>query len=132
MLRWMSEITKLVRLGNERMEGQRRCEKYTRKYSKVRLKWYGHAFGRDEECAEKRVHGGDGGAGKKKKKKTDAEVIGQHQERLVGERIVRGDAQRALHKKHRPHIKVGKFAAEEEVIPVSDNVIILLATILVQ
>ena len=33
---------------------------------------------------------GDGGAGEKKERKTKAEVVGQHQERLVGERIVKG------------------------------------------
>ena len=35
--------------------------------------------------------GGDGGAGEKKERKTKAEVVGQHhQERLVGESIVKG------------------------------------------
>ena len=33
---------------------------------------------------------GDGGAGEKKQRKTEAEVVGYHQERLVGERTVRG------------------------------------------
>ena len=42
-------------------------------------------------CIEKRrrIFGqdgdGDGGAGEKKERKTEAEVVGQHQERLVGE-----------------------------------------------
>ena len=46
-------------------------------------------------CIEKRRRirrqesDGDGGAGEKKERKTKAEVVGQHQERLVGERIVR-------------------------------------------
>ena len=36
---------------------------------------------------------GDGGGGEKKERKTEAEVVGQHQERLAGERIVmRGSA----------------------------------------
>ena len=33
---------------------------------------------------------GDGGAGEKKESKTKAEVVGYHQERLVGEGVVRG------------------------------------------
>ena len=32
---------------------------------------------------------GDGGAGEKKERKTKAEVVGWHQERLVGERIIK-------------------------------------------
>ena len=41
----------------------------------------------------------------------------EHQERLVGERIVKGgrpSSMEASHKTHRPHIKVGKDAEEEE------------------
>ena len=56
---------------------------------------------------------GDGGAGETKERKTKADVVGQHQERLVGERTVGGGSARpismeAYHKKHRLHIKVGK------------------------
>ena len=62
---------------------------------------------------------GDGGAGEKKERKTETEVVSQHRERLVGERIVRVGSTRvnsmeASHKKHRPHIKVGHDAEEEE------------------
>ena len=32
---------------------------------------------------------GDGGAGEKKERKTKADVVGKHQERLVGEGVVR-------------------------------------------
>ena len=38
---------------------------------------------------------GNGCAGEKKDRKTKAEVVGQHPERLVGERIVRGGSARA-------------------------------------
>ena len=46
-------------------------------------------------------------------------MVGLHKERLVGQRIVIGGSARpssveASHKKHRPHIKMGKDAAEEE------------------
>ena len=64
--------------------------------------------------------GGDGGAGEMKERKPEEEVVGQHQERLVGERAVRGASARpssmeASHEKHRPHIKMGKDTEEEEV-----------------
>ena len=51
-------------------------------------------------CMEKRriIRGqesdGDGGAGKKKERKTKAEVVGQQNEQLVGERIVSGGSAR--------------------------------------
>ena len=47
-------------------------------------------------CIEKRRrisrqdNDGDGGAEKMTERKTEAEVVGQHQERLVGDRIVQG------------------------------------------
>ena len=51
-------------------------------------------------CIEKRIlilrqeSDGDGGAGEKKERKTKAELVGWHQERLVGERIVNGGCAR--------------------------------------
>ena len=50
--------------------------------------------------------------------KTKAEVVGEHQERFVLDRIVRGgstipSSREASHKKCRPHLKVGKDAEEE-------------------
>ena len=61
---------------------------------------------------------GDVGAGEKKGTKTKAEVVGQHQERFVVDRIVRAGSARpssmkASHKKCRPHLKEGKDAEEE-------------------
>ena len=52
------------------------------------------------------------------------EVVGKHQERFVGERIVMGGSSRpssmeASHKKHRLHIKVGKEVEEEELLHIS-------------
>ena len=65
-------------------------------------------------------------AGEKKERKTKAEVVGQYQEQLVRERIVRGGSSRlssmeASLKKHRPHIKKKKVGkdAEEEVMLIS-------------
>ena len=51
-----------------------------------RLKWYEHVL-REEECVGKSDV--DGGAVEKKERKTEAEVVGLHQERRVGDRIVR-------------------------------------------
>ena len=46
--------------------------------------WYGHVL-RRRICGQE--SDGDAGAGEKK---TEADVVGQHQERLVGERSVSG------------------------------------------
>ena len=45
----------------------------------------------------KRYSDGDGGAREKKERKTKAGVVGQHQERLVGERIVRGGSTKCVY-----------------------------------
>ena len=39
---------------------------------------------------------GDGDAGEKKERKNEADVLGQHQERHVRERIVRGGIARSI------------------------------------
>ena len=58
-----------------------------RKFRNVEVVW---------ACVEKRrrisgqENDGDRDAREKKERKTEAEVVGQHQERLVGEKIVRG------------------------------------------
>ena len=60
-------------------------------------------------------------------------MVGWHQERLIEERIVRGGSARpssmkASHKKHRPHINVGKDAEEEDVVVVVIFVVAVVAT----
>ena len=58
------------------------------------MKCYGHVLRRYEEyvvCGEE--SDGDGGVGEKKEEKTKAEVVGQHQERLVVERIIGEEVQ---------------------------------------
>ena len=45
------------------------------KVQESRLKRYGHALRREDECVGKRVNG-NGGAGEKKERKTKAEVVG--------------------------------------------------------
>ena len=90
------------------------------------MKWYGEILRREEECVGKIESDGDGGAWEKKDMKTKADVVGYHQERLVGERIVRGGSSRpssmeASDMNHRPHIKVGKDAEEEMILHVYNN-----------
>ena len=51
-----------------------------------RLKWYGHVLRREDEYVGKRVMGMEvPGKRKRGRPKWSQEVVGQHQERLVGE-----------------------------------------------
>ena len=90
MLRWTSGVTKLDRIiiRNERIRGTWACIENRRRI---------HTRRQESD--------GDGGAREKKEMKTKAEVVGQYQEQLVGERIVRGGSSRpssmeATHKKY--------------------------------
>ena len=48
-LRWMSGVTKLDRIRNKRIEGQRRWAiEISKKVQESRLKWYGHELRREE------------------------------------------------------------------------------------
>ena len=51
MLRWMSEVTKLGRIINERNRGTTKVGEISKKVQESRLKWYMgiHAFRREEE-----------------------------------------------------------------------------------
>ena len=51
MLRWMSEVTKLGRIINERNRGTTKVGEISKKVQESRLKWYMgiHAFIREEE-----------------------------------------------------------------------------------
>ena len=86
MLRWMSGVTKMDRIRNERIRGTTKVGEISKKVHRIRnerirgttkvgeiskkvqesrLKWYGHVSRRE-----------DGGAGEKKERKTKAEVDG--------------------------------------------------------
>ena len=80
---WMSGGTKLDRIRNEIIRGTTKV--HGRNFQESRLKWYGHLLRREVELRRRQKSGGDGGAGEKKKRKTEEEVVGQHQERFVGE-----------------------------------------------
>ena len=85
----------------------------------MRDECYGHVLRSEEEyvvCGEE--SDGDRGVGEKKEEETKAEVVVQHQERLVGERIGRGGIAswgRLIRNMGPMHVNPGKDAAEEEV-----------------
>ena len=57
MLRWMSGVTKLDRIGDERIRGTTNVGEISKKVQETRLKWlgYGHVLRREEEYVGKRV-----------------------------------------------------------------------------
>ena len=57
MLRWMSGVTKLDRVRNERNRGITKVAEITKKVQESRLKWYGHVLRSEDECVGKRVMG---------------------------------------------------------------------------
>ena len=51
MLRWMSGVTKLDRIRNERIRGTTKVGEISKKVQESRLKWNGHVLRRkEEEC----------------------------------------------------------------------------------
>ena len=89
MLRWMSGVTKLDRIRNERIRGSTKVGEISKKVQESRLKWYGHVLRREEEYVGKRVMAMEV-PGKRRRGRPKAEVDGYHRERLVGERIIKG------------------------------------------
>ena len=57
MLRWMSGVTKLDRIWNERIRGTTKVGEISKKVQESRLKWYVHVLRREDEYAGKRVMG---------------------------------------------------------------------------
>ena len=55
MLRWMSGVTKLDRIRNERIRGTTKVGKISKKVQESRLKWDGHVLRREGEYVGKRV-----------------------------------------------------------------------------
>ena len=73
MLRWVSGVTKLDRIRNERIRGTTKVGEISKKVQESRLKRYGHVLRREDEYRQE--SDGDGGAGEKKEMKTKAEVV---------------------------------------------------------
>ena len=57
MLRWMSGVTKMDRIRNERIRGTTKVGEISKKVQESRLKWYGHVSRREDEYVGKRVLG---------------------------------------------------------------------------
>ena len=55
MLRWMSGVTKLDRIRNERIRGTTKVGEISKKVQGSRLNWYGHVLRREDEYVGKRV-----------------------------------------------------------------------------
>ena len=55
MIRWMSGVTKLDRIRNERIRGTTKVGEISKKVQESRLKWYGHVLRREDEYVGKRV-----------------------------------------------------------------------------
>ena len=48
MLRWMSGVTKVDRMGNERLRGTKKVGEISKKVQESRLKWYVHVLRRED------------------------------------------------------------------------------------
>ena len=57
MLRWMSGVTKMDRIRNERIKRIAKIGEISKKVQESRLKWYGHVSRREDEYVGKRVMG---------------------------------------------------------------------------
>ena len=55
MLRWISGVTKLDSIKNERIKGTTKLGEISKKVLKIRLKWYRHVLTREDEYVGKRV-----------------------------------------------------------------------------
>ena len=57
MLRWMSGVTKLDRIRNERIRGTTKVGEISNKGQETGLKWCGHVLRREDKYVGKRVMG---------------------------------------------------------------------------
>ena len=57
MLRWMSGVTKLDRIRNERIIGTTKVGEISNKVQESRWKWYWHVLRLEDECIGKIVMG---------------------------------------------------------------------------
>ena len=55
MIRWMSGVTKLDGIRNERIRGTTKVGEISKKVQESRLKWHGHVLRREESYVGKRV-----------------------------------------------------------------------------
>ena len=118
MLRWMSGVTKLDRIRHERIRGTTKVGEISKKVQESRLKWYGHILRREEEYVGKKVMGmevpGKRSERRPKRRWLDNSKKDLSERELTGGGSARPSSMERSHKKHRPHMKVGKDAEEEE------------------
>ena len=94
LIRWMSEVTKLDRIRNERIRGTTKVGEISKKVEESRLKWYGHVLRREEEHVSKRVMEVPGKRRERPKRRWLDLYI--NLEQLVPERIVTGGSARLV------------------------------------
>ena len=117
MLRWMSEVTKLDRIRNERIRGTTKLGEISKKVQESSMKWYGYVLRREDEYVGKRVMAmevpGNRRRGRPRRRWLDS-IRNDLSERIVRGGRARPGEMEASRKTHRPHIKVGKDEDEEE------------------
>ena len=117
MLRWMSGVTKLDRIRNERIRGTTKVEEISKKVQDRRLKWYGHVWRREDEYVGKRVMGvevpGERRRGRPKRRWLNSRNDFSERDLSGEDTQDRPRWRRLTIKTHRPHIKVGKDEEEE-------------------
>ena len=55
MLRWMTGVTKLYKIRNERIRGTTKVGEIAKKVQERRLRWYGHVMRREDSGALRRT-----------------------------------------------------------------------------
>ena len=118
MLRWMSGVTKLDRIRNERIRGTTKVGEISKKVQESRLKWYGHVLRREDEYVGKRVTGMEV-PGKRRRGRPKRRCLDSIRNDLSQRELSRKDAQdrakwRHLKRHIRPRIKVGNNTEEED------------------
>ena len=115
MLRWMSGVTKLDRIRNERIKGTTKVGELSKNVQESRLKWNGHVLRREDEYVGKRVMVMEV-PGKRRRGRPKRRWLNNLRNDLSERELSREDTQdrTKAHKTHRPHIKVGKVEENKE------------------
>ena len=90
MLRWMSGVTKLGRIRNERNRGTKKVGEMSKKVQESRLKWYGHVLRRR---IRRKESDGDGGAGKRRRRRPKRRWLDSIRNDLSERELSREDTQ---------------------------------------
>ena len=111
MLRWMSGVTRLDRIRNERIRGTTKVGEISKKVQESRLKLYGHVLRREYEYVGKRGMAMEvprnRRIGRPKRRWLDS-IRNDLSERNCPGRTHKTGLDGGVSLTHRPHIKVGK------------------------